>query len=67
MIFPTSDPVADFERYDAERIRIDAELPQCDECGEQITDDTFYIFDGEKICENCLAEHRRRTDDYLCQ
>ncbi len=64
MIF-TDDPVADFERYDAEQQEKLDRLPVCDYCDEHIQDDYYYELDNECICEECLNEHfRKHVEDY---
>ena len=61
----TDDPVADFERYDAQRQRELAKLPMCSECGQPITDEYCFEVNDELICESCITEnHRKWTDDY---
>lgn len=65
-MYYTDDPIADFERYDAEQERALAKLPECSECGHKITDDVLYEFNDELICPECLKDnHRKRTDDYM--
>ena len=61
----TDDPVADFERYDAEREGAMALLPSCSCCGKQIQEEHCYEIDGI-ICENCLIEYfRKDTTDFM--
>lgn len=38
----TSNPIADFNRYDAECAKWESMTPVCDICGEHITDDYYY-------------------------
>lgn len=60
----TDDPVADFDRYDAEQQRSLDKLPKCMECHEPIQqDDALYINDGY-ICDDCLEDLRR---EILCE
>ena len=63
----TGDPIADFNRYDAERQRAEDRLPVCCECGEPIQTDEYYEFDaGKYICPECLdANHKHYTEDYI--
>ena len=63
MMYYTDDPVADFDRYDAEQEKRLAELPECDYCGEKITDDYYYNINGDVICEECLKKHFRQAND----
>ena len=39
-------------------------LPKCTDCGEPIVSDTFYEIGIERLCESCLNNHRRWTDEY---
>ena len=60
----TDDPVADFERHDAEQQSELDKLPQCDYCDAHI-DSYYYEIDNECLCENCMNEHfRKRVEDY---
>ena len=63
MIF-TDDPVADFERYDAEQQALMDELPVCDYCEEPIQDNYYYEIGNECLCENCLNEQFRKDVEY---
>lgn len=61
----TDDPIADFERHDAEQEAKLERLPECSECGHPIQDDYAYYINGEWICERCMKEnYRRAVDDY---
>lgn len=63
----TDDPLADFERHDAEQQRRLDKLPRCGYCDEPITDDIYYEINGECVCEECLKEHHRKAvEDYVC-
>ena len=42
MLYYTDDPVSDYERYSAELEGYGKLLPDCDDCGERITDDYCY-------------------------
>ncbi len=62
----TDDPVADYERYDAEFSRWLDSLPRCSECDNPIQDEECYEFNGELICKKCLNDnHRKRVEDYV--
>lgn len=37
----------------------------CDLCGNEIYED-YYEIEGDEICEDCLAEHYKRSVDNLC-
>lgn len=64
-MYRTDDPVADFNRWDAEQARKLARYPTCTECGEVILSDRCWEFDDGLICEFCLEEnHQKDTSDY---
>lgn len=65
MSFVTSDPNADYLRYDAEQTELLKRLPICTDCGEPIMGDVFYEIGDARICEDCLINYRRWTDDYI--
>lgn len=59
----SDDPVADYDRYDAEQARKLKQLPICAECGEHIQNTYCYEIEGEYICKSCLIDnHRCRTE-----
>jgi formylmethanofuran dehydrogenase subunit E len=58
------------EEYEAARERRLRKYPRCSRCKERIVDDVFNDFDGDFICEDCLAGYisdnfKVKTDDYL--
>ena len=62
----TNDPVADFERYDAEQERELQKLPICSECDEPIQEEHCYEINDELICPDCMEKyHRKLVDDYV--
>lgn len=62
----TDDPVADFERYDAEKEAALERLPKCDECKKRIQDDYVYEIEGYLLCESCMkANYRKDVDEYI--
>lgn len=64
--FMTDDPYADFDRWDAEQARAEARLPQCEGCGESISDDDYYEIENEILCEDCMKErYKKRTEDFI--
>ena len=64
-MYYTDDPVADYARYDAEQERIRRKCPLCSECDEPIMDATCYVINDEIICESCMGQYRRCTDDLM--
>ena len=54
-----------YERYDAEQERKLAKLPYCDICGERIQTEHYFDFDGKFICEDCMEDAKRYTDDLI--
>ena len=62
----TDDPVADYERYSAEKEEALRKLPKCDYCNKPIEDDYLYDLEGDIICESCMNKHfRKHTEDYM--
>ena len=53
----TGDPVADAERYFADREKELERLPRCSECDHPITTDKAYYINGEWICEECMEQY----------
>ena len=60
-MFITDDPVADFERYDAEQQKEIEKLPRCSECDEPIQDDEAYYINDEWICDECMKQYRKEV------
>lgn len=67
MIYRSSDPVLDAERYAAD---CDAEIekcPICDGCGDRITDETYseVVYKGKilRFCDRCVST--QYTSDYI--
>lgn len=70
MFMITDDPVADAERYFAERDEALTVLPICSCCGERIQEDELYDFDGDLVCEECLPvyladNYKKPTTAYI--
>jgi formylmethanofuran dehydrogenase subunit E len=65
MRYRSNDPEADFNRWDAQRAKDEANLPHCEYCGEVIYE-KYYNIGGEIICSDCLETHfAHDVDDYL--
>lgn len=65
-MYRTDDPIADYERYEADQEAKLDKLPKCDICGEPIQEDYLYCIYGDIFCEDCLKEHfRKRTEDCM--
>lgn len=60
MIYPSDDPNADFDRWEAEQERLMDELPVCDYCYETIADDHWYDINGDNICQDCLGRNFKK-------
>ena len=59
-MFYSSNPVADFERYDAEQEAELDKLPVCVCCEQPIQEEYGFCIDGDWYCEECLnAEFRK--------
>lgn len=62
----TDDPIADFERHDAEQQAQLDKLPVCCECDEPIQTEEYYEINDECVCPECLeSNHRKRVEDYV--
>ena len=60
MMFYSSNPVADFERYDAQKEAELDKLPVCVCCEQPIQEEYGFCIDGDWYCEECLnAEFRK--------
>ena len=57
----TDDPVADFERYDAEQESVLKKCPMCSVCYEYIQGEFAYFINDEWICEECIEDLRREV------
>lgn len=57
----TDDPVADAERYAADKDEELEKLPKCIECGEPIQTEYYFEIDGELYCEECMDNHKHYT------
>ena len=56
------DPLKDFwEKMIADEEWLDTR-PICDQCGERIQDDCYWLINGEKFCESCLDWHKVFVD-----
>ena len=65
-MYRTDDPIADFDRFEAEQARELERLPICSECGERIQDDFCYVINDEIICTDCLdATYCKPTEDLM--
>lgn len=64
-MYRTDDPIADFNRWDAEQQEWIEKRPVCSICGEHIQDDYYYLINDEIICPDCLEnEFRKEIEDY---
>ena len=60
MMFYSSNPVADFERYDTEQEAELDKLPVCVCCAQPIQEEYGFCIDGDWYCEECLnAEFKK--------
>lgn len=64
-MYYSDDPIADFNRYEADQEEQLDKLPKCDICGEPIQDDYLYDIYGDIFCEECLNDKfRKNVEDY---
>ena len=64
-MYKTADALQDFALYDADCAAAEELLPVCDECGARIREDTYFDIDGTIICEDCLNDYKKYTEDYI--
>ena len=60
----TDNPIADFNRHDAEETAALERLPKCEYCGEPIQDDFYYDIGGDIMCYECLKDNYRKPVEY---
>lgn len=58
-MFYSDNPIADFDRWDAEQNKKLKNLPVCVDCYNPIQDETAYYINGEWICEDCMDSYKR--------
>lgn len=61
----TDDPVADADRYFAEKDAELERLPLCSECSEPIQDEYCFEFNDELICYDCMEMNHRKKTEYF--
>ena len=65
-MYKTDNPIADFERMDAELASERRRLPVCDDCGEPIEGEYTFLINDSYICIDCLhRNYRKHTDDLM--
>ena len=60
-MFYTDDPIADFNRWEAEQEKKLERLPVCADCDNPIQDETAFYINGEWICADCIEAYRREV------
>ena len=53
----TGDPIADFNRKDAEESRWLDSLPKCKRCGRPIQEENCFDLSDGPICEECVTDY----------
>lgn len=56
-MFYTDNPLADFDRHDAQQAEWVNGLPVCSECGEPIQTEKCFEFKGVYICPKCMEDN----------
>ncbi len=54
----SDDPIADFNRHEAEQQKKLEQLPVCVDCGEPIQQETAVFLGGEWYCDSCIDAYR---------
>lgn len=60
-MYRTNNPVADFERHDAEQEAMLERLPRCGYCDNPIQDDMAWEVNDEWYCDECFRYHHRKA------
>ena len=60
-MYRTNDPIADFNRWDAEMNSRLEQRPVCADCDEHIQDEFAYYINGEWICMRCMSAYEREV------
>ena len=58
----TDDPIADAERWIREQDKQLERLPHCDYCGEPIQEEYYFDLCGDRVCERCIDEMKRKVE-----
>lgn len=64
-MYYSNDPVADAERYEAEKEEYIKKYPICCNCKEHILDDFCYYIDEEFYCIECMERYFKKQTDYF--
>ena len=64
-IYKSDDPLLDYSRHEAEAERWLVTRPICSECERPIQDDYCFELNGDLICEGCMEDHKRWTEDFI--
>jgi formylmethanofuran dehydrogenase subunit E len=59
------DNYSEWARHDAEQEAALKLLPVCCECGEHIQAETLFEINDEIICEECMEQFRKYTEDFM--
>lgn len=61
-----SDPLRDYDLYEALQVKKELAQPHCDKCHEPIWDEYAWEIDGWLLCEDCARkEYRKPIDDFM--
>ena len=61
MCFRTDDPIADFNRLDAEQWELLQKCPKCSVCDEHIQEEEAYYIHDVWICEACMENFKKEV------
>lgn len=66
MYWYTDDPVADFDRWDADQYRRQKRHPRCAHCDEYVQNTRYYLINDSVICPDCLEiDFGHDVDEYI--
>lgn len=60
-MYLTDDPIADFNRLDAEQTAWLRKLPTCQKCGDAIQQERAVCIEGYWFCDECIENYRREV------
>ena len=63
-MFYSDDPIADFERHDAQKEEELQNLPVCTCCEKPIQQERAVRINGDWYCDECLDDMREDTEEW---
>jgi hypothetical protein len=63
-MFYSDDPIADFERHDAEQERRLRRLPVCCSCKGHIQQESAVRINGDWYCDECIEDMKEDIEEW---